>query len=738
MSRRKLQLRRYDLNGQARLPSVKPGITDFFVQDGNSLFTDQDGVEHVRLLVDGHYESRPLRSRWFQNWLTLHLYELEGEAPPPGRLNAIRNLLCAVAARDHEVLENRSKWLENPGELWIDLCDRLWRAIRVTPRGWQIVSDPPRMFRRFLHQQPLPEPEPGDIGDLVRFLPPLSDADGLLTLVWMITALLPIPRPILVLVGPQGSGKTTMSMWLRRLIDPSRIELLGRDARSDLPLIFNHHAVPVFDNIDELTTQEADLFCQAVTGRGIARRRLYTDADEMILAFRRAIVINALRLPSNRADWLDRALVVELERLPAQKRLALQSLEAAYTAAQPKLLGGLLTALSRALALLPKVDGAELGRMADFHRLGRAVALAIDQDPKRFDDALAAAQRRQKHGALESPLAAAVVLFAQGVGDWKGEASELFRHLCMTARANQIRQRADHWPETPTALGRRLDSLAEALAEHGVEVMRLPRGKKRLIGIKFSAKLVQGEEDELREKREQPIRPLHKIDAGSGIGRKENSQALIAGAPVREFGDGDGFTQRTLSDGSAFYVGRIPENLVWSDATFEAAWRLHPVEKHRIKMIGREVDTPRWQQAYGADYEYTGRMNRALPVPALLEPLLAWSRETVDERLNGILLNWYDGPDHYIGPHHDSTKGMFEGAAIVTISFGETRIFQLSRGQGPTAEELEFAAPAGTVFVMPYETNLAWKHAVPKSKKYRGRRISVTIRAFSTGVIETH
>jgi hypothetical protein len=76
-------------------------------------------------------------------------------------------------------------------------------------------------------------------------------------------------------------------------------------------------------------------------------------------------------------------------------------------------------------------------------------------------------------------------------------------------------------------------------------------------------------------------------------------------------------------------------------------------------MHGRPIKTPRWQQAYGADYHYTGRTNAALSVPAILEPLHHWARQAIDDRLNGLLLNWYDGAlGHYIGPHHDSTKKM--------------------------------------------------------------------------------
>jgi len=142
---------------------------------------------------------------------------------------------------------------------------------------------------------------------------------------------------------------------------------------------------------------------------------------------------------------------------------------------------------------------------------------------------------------------------------------------------------------------------------------------------------------------------------------------------------------------------------------------------HEIKIGGRPQKTPRRQQAFGKDYQYTGRVNRALPVPPMLGPLLVWATATIDERLNGLLINWYDGElGHYIGKHRDSTKNLIKGAPIVTVSFGEERVFRL-RQYG------------GDVFIMPYETNLAWTHEVPHAKGSVGRRISVTLRAFLAG-----
>jgi alkylated DNA repair dioxygenase AlkB len=172
--------------------------------------------------------------------------------------------------------------------------------------------------------------------------------------------------------------------------------------------------------------------------------------------------------------------------------------------------------------------------------------------------------------------------------------------------------------------------------------------------------------------------------------------------------------------------------LTLDSAGFDTLWQIHPSEFHVIKMHGRLVPTPRWQQAYGVDYHYTGRTNTALPVPPLLAPLLDWARDAVDERLNGVLVNWYNGAlRHYIGRHRDSTVNMVEGAPIVTISFGEERCFRLRPWRGSGV--VDFAARDGAVFVMSYETNRAWTHEVPHSAKRTGRRISVTLRAFVSG-----
>lgn len=162
---------------------------------------------------------------------------------------------------------------------------------------------------------------------------------------------------------------------------------------------------------------------------------------------------------------------------------------------------------------------------------------------------------------------------------------------------------------------------------------------------------------------------------------------------------------------------------------FDEIWKIHPPNYHVLKIHGKEVKTPRWQQAYGKNYRYTGSKNNALPIPQQLQLFLAWGQKNVDERLNGLLLNWYDGhKNHYIGAHRDDTRDLYSDSPVVTISLGQERVFRMRPWKQRGFKDLTIRH--GDVVVVPWVTNLKWTHEVPHFKKYEGRRISVTLRAY--------
>ena len=131
------------------------------------------------------------------------------------------------------------------------------------------------------------------------------------------------------------------------------------------------------------------------------------------------------------------------------------------------------------------------------------------------------------------------------------------------------------------------------------------------------------------------------------------------------------------------------------------------------------------------DYHFSGQVSQALPVPALWAPHFRWVKDAIDPRLNGLLVIWYDGAlGHYIGKRRDSINNMVAGAPIVTLSFGERPQFRLRPWRDKGKQFVDFPATDGTVFILPYDTNLSWTHEVPHRAADRGRRISVTLRAF--------
>jgi len=89
----------------------------------------------------------------------------------------------------------------------------------------------------------------------------------------------------------------------------------------------------------------------------------------------------------------------------------------------------------------------------------------------------------------------------------------------------------------------------------------------------------------------------------------------------------ESFEKKALDDCHSVWFGHLPDALIPSVDQFDALWKLHKDAFPEILIHGRLVPIPRWQQAYGVDYEFSQSVSRALPVSDLLLPFLVWSGE---------------------------------------------------------------------------------------------------------------
>lgn len=117
-----------------------------------------------------------------------------------------------------------------------------------------------------------------------------------------------IEHPCLVLNGSQGSGKTTMSTFIKALIDPvadNKPSLFPKND-ADLALMFRDNYLVAFDNLQTLNARLSDKLCTIVTGITESRRKLYTDDEMVHFDLCQPIILNGIHDIVKREDMLSR------------------------------------------------------------------------------------------------------------------------------------------------------------------------------------------------------------------------------------------------------------------------------------------------------------------------------------------------------------------------------------------------------------------------------------------------
>jgi hypothetical protein len=102
------------------------------------LFHASDGTGFADLIIDGHRETWPLRSKRFGAWLRQQYYERTWDAPSPAALNAALNVLEAQAQFDGPQRNVSVRVAEQDGLIYLDLADEFWRCIEIGANGWRI------------------------------------------------------------------------------------------------------------------------------------------------------------------------------------------------------------------------------------------------------------------------------------------------------------------------------------------------------------------------------------------------------------------------------------------------------------------------------------------------------------------------------------------------------------------------------------------------------------------------
>ncbi len=369
----------------------------------------------------------------------------------------------------------------------VDLGTTSGEVVVINPLGWNVTTASPVVFRRTELTAPLPVPVGGGHLDALRRLVNVSDETWPVLVAWLVMALLPsLPHPILQLRGEQGTGKSTTAKTAASIVDPSPVPL--RTAPGDVEAwavaAAGSYIVPI-DNVTTIQPWLSDALCRAVTGDGLVKRRLYSDAGLVVLAIRRVVILTSIDAGALRGDLADRLLPIDLERLGDGERRLDEELAEAFALAHPALLGALCTLTSEVLAVLPTLSLPTLPRMADAARVMAAVDIILGTDS--LGTYLTMGKRVAAEVVEGDAVAAAVCRLVEEKATWSGTPAELLEEL-----------RPEHpprgWPADATRLSGRLRRAAPNLRSVGVEVEQFRvRGSRVLRLSQGDAEAGQGD-----------------------------------------------------------------------------------------------------------------------------------------------------------------------------------------------------------------------------------------------------
>ncbi len=154
-------------------------------------------------------------------------------------------------------------------------------------------------------------------------------------------------------------------------------------------------------------------------------------------------------------------------------------------------------------------------------------------------------------------------------------------------------------------------------------------------------------------------------------------------------------------------------------------------EQKQIRLFGKLIAQPRLTAFYGdahKNYTYSGLFWEAKAWTDDLLKIKLRIEEVCKESFTSVLMNYYRNGEDSMGWHADDEKELGSNPIIASISFGETRSFQMRHRFDRNTEKVNIPLTNGALLIMEGSTQHFWQHQIPKSKNSLKPRINLTFR----------
>ena len=351
---------------------------------------------------NGTLEALPIESKELKDYMTRYLVDEYGLILNRNSWETVKSYVLGDIPSS--VFTNKANRIAiKDGAIYYDLhneYDEVLSYIEIKDGDWSIQHGDTEIFwwNQFSKEQVLPDKKQGDYLLLKKYLN-LREEDMILALVYIASCFIPgYQHPIFNISGEQGTGKSTISKIIKALLDPVKGSSLSNfsDGKDGLQMQLAQFYLTVFDNTENLKPSLNSVFCQAVTGGVTYKRKFYAQDTLIPTELRSIVILNGITSGIRKEDLLSRTVFVETLPLPAYGEA--NKIEEEFKEDLPKILGGVLTVVAKALQIKTEVKLSASYRMMEFTALGYAIAESIgDGLGEKFMEAM----KRNEHYQLQ-------------------------------------------------------------------------------------------------------------------------------------------------------------------------------------------------------------------------------------------------------------------------------------------------------------------------------------------------
>jgi hypothetical protein len=310
--------------------------------------------------------------------------------------------------------------------------------------------------------------------------------DQLLFKAYLITLFIPdIQHVILLLKGVKGAAKSILETMVKRIIDPSQVELLILNKRqNDFIINLSHNYYNAYDNVRKIPEWLSNIICAATTGAAYSTRTLYTTADETLFKFRRCFAFSSIGASLTEDDALQRCISLKHPKIERQSRKTEEEILSEFGRILSHLLGYIFDILAKTMQIKDQLEQSheldgKLDRMADFCFWGEAAARALGSKPLDFLQAFNENQKNQSKDAVNFNALADIM---REICEEELEHKREVEYTLPTLLA-RVREKANEmgieisakfsWAKTPQSLSEELMRLSTLIEEsYGYKIER--------------------------------------------------------------------------------------------------------------------------------------------------------------------------------------------------------------------------------------------------------------------------